>query len=458
MRNEQGSALLFAMVVTIILLFLGGALGLFSMVEQRQVQLAEADLQAYYLARSGADAVAQYIIDEHNDVDLSKIVGVGYSQDVPFGPDGTISVEIEETTSGFLIRSKGTVGVRERIVEHELLGVGSTVPRFEVKQAIVANGLGTSGSPAIHIHDQGHIFGNVITNTEADGSIKTTDGSINGDIFVGPGANLETVVSNLSKVTGTVYHMKIPVDYPSIHFPDIPDVGPRLGKFPPPESNEEINSDGYWEINSDGYWDTLETSDYLTLTIDLDFGVRNIVVRELRLKYGAIELKNVGETGQLRLFVEESIVNSSKNGRINISGEGSSRSSALSLYYYGTRQTPDTYFNMVGNLFSRTANVKLANNARIVGSVFSGGSIVEVMGSATTIDGIIYAPNAKVRVNNGANAGPVVGYAIEVSGSGSVTFSEDKAYDSTFPSDAFESDGNGGVPSGYSRGSWSSGS
>ena len=151
MRNEQGSALLFAMVVTIILLFLGGALGLFSMVEQRQVQLAEADLQAYYLARSGADAVAQYIIDEHNDVDLSKIVGVGYSQDVPFGPDGTISVEIEETTSGFLIRSKGTVGVRERIVEHELLGVGSTVPRFEVKQAIVANGLGTSGSPAVYI-------------------------------------------------------------------------------------------------------------------------------------------------------------------------------------------------------------------------------------------------------------------------------------------------------------------
>lgn len=450
MRNERGSALLFTIIVTFVLLFLGGALGLFSMVEQRQVQLAEADLQAYYLARSGADAVAQYIIDEHNDVDLSKIVGVGYSQDVPFGPDGTISVEIEETTSGFLVRSKGTVGVRERVVELELLGLGSTVRQFEVEQAIMARGLGSNGSPAIHIHDQGHIFGNVITNTEADGSIKTTDGSINGDIFVGPGAKLETVVSNLSKVTGTVDHMKIPVDYPSIHFPDIPDVGPRLGKFTTTESNKEIKSDGYW--------DTLETSDYLTLTIDLNYGVRNIVVRELRLKYGAIELKNVGETGQLRLFVEESIVNSSENGRINISGEGSSRSSALSLYYYGTRQTPDTYFNMVGNLFSRTANVKLANNARIVGSVFSGGSIVEVMGSATTIDGIIYAPNAKVRVNNGGNAGPVVGYAIEVSGSGSVTFSEDKAYDSTFPSDAFESDGNGGVPSGYSRGSWSSGS
>ena len=449
MRNEQGSALLFAMVVTIILLFLGGALGLFSMVEQRQVQLAEADLQAYYLARSGADAVAQYIIDEHNDVDLSKIVGVGYSQDVPFGPDGTISVEIEETTSGFLIRSKGTVGVRERIVEHELLGVGSTVPRFEVKQAIVANGLGTSGSPAVYIHNQGHIFGNVITNTEADGSINTTDGSINGDIFVGPGAKLETVVSNLSKVTGTVDHMKIPVDYPSIHFPDIPDVGLSKGDF---------FVDNNQTIKSDGYWKKLEGSDDLTLTIDLNFGVRTIVVEELNLRSGDIQLENVGENGQLRLFVKKSFSNLSGNGRINIQGEGSSRPNALLLYYYGTTQTSDLGLHMHGNFFSKTADVIIANNTRIVGNVFSDCSSVEIVGGSHAVDGIIYAPKAKIKVNNGAKAGPVVGYAIEVSGSGSVTFSEDKAYDSTFPSDAFESDGQGGAPSGYSRGRWCSGS
>ncbi len=51
-------------MVTFVLLFLGGASTLHSVTEIRQAQKEEYELQAYYLARSGADIVAQAIIND----------------------------------------------------------------------------------------------------------------------------------------------------------------------------------------------------------------------------------------------------------------------------------------------------------------------------------------------------------------------------------------------------------
>ncbi|HHU61521.1 MAG TPA: hypothetical protein GXZ55_06160, partial [Natronincola sp.] len=49
-RNEQGSALLLTIIITMILLVLGGALVSFSLMERGQVGRDEADLRAYYIA------------------------------------------------------------------------------------------------------------------------------------------------------------------------------------------------------------------------------------------------------------------------------------------------------------------------------------------------------------------------------------------------------------------------
>ena len=62
-KGEQGSALLLTIIVLVILLFLGGSLGLLAMVEGRMAQKEEASMQAFYLARSGADAIAQYMMN-----------------------------------------------------------------------------------------------------------------------------------------------------------------------------------------------------------------------------------------------------------------------------------------------------------------------------------------------------------------------------------------------------------
>ena len=71
-RNEQGSALLLTIIITMILLVLGGALVSFSLMERGQVGRDEADLRAYYIARSGADLVAQLVLENEDEYDDIK--------------------------------------------------------------------------------------------------------------------------------------------------------------------------------------------------------------------------------------------------------------------------------------------------------------------------------------------------------------------------------------------------
>ena len=70
-HNEQGSALLLTIIITMILLVLGGALASFSLIEKAR-WVDEGDLKAYYIARSGADLVAQAVLENEDDFEDIK--------------------------------------------------------------------------------------------------------------------------------------------------------------------------------------------------------------------------------------------------------------------------------------------------------------------------------------------------------------------------------------------------
>jgi type II secretory pathway pseudopilin PulG len=103
-KNEQGSALITVLLVMVVLMILGAALMNTSVAENRFATKNEDRLQAYYIARTGAQAVAEFII--HGDA--SDIIGKTSEPNTQIGGGNfTVSVEEDEEDNIYNIISIG---------------------------------------------------------------------------------------------------------------------------------------------------------------------------------------------------------------------------------------------------------------------------------------------------------------------------------------------------------------
>lgn len=66
-KNEKGATLPLVLMVMVVLMILGTILLFLSVTEARQVAREEKNMQAYYIARSGADAIAKHIINNKDE-------------------------------------------------------------------------------------------------------------------------------------------------------------------------------------------------------------------------------------------------------------------------------------------------------------------------------------------------------------------------------------------------------
>ena len=101
--NQKGSVLIYVLVVTVVLSILGVTVLNIATAETKQVVFQENQIKSFYAARSGADAVASYLIENidelntfiiHNESDrivdrlLMKIDGPAFSAEArEFGPN-----------------------------------------------------------------------------------------------------------------------------------------------------------------------------------------------------------------------------------------------------------------------------------------------------------------------------------------------------------------------------------
>jgi hypothetical protein len=69
-KNEAGAALPLVLVIVIGLSVFAFTLLMFSMNETKQVALDENQMKAHYIARSGAHALASYIIKNPDDIEM----------------------------------------------------------------------------------------------------------------------------------------------------------------------------------------------------------------------------------------------------------------------------------------------------------------------------------------------------------------------------------------------------
>ena len=129
LRNRNGSALAMVLIIFLALSVLGVAALRLSVSEINNTVRSETKLKSYYLARSGAHAVAEFMIDNpykeaNPELDAMHFInnsGMGWSETSNWNvgeTTGTISFKIEDLANNDkLLYAKGNVGGIEQIVK-----------------------------------------------------------------------------------------------------------------------------------------------------------------------------------------------------------------------------------------------------------------------------------------------------------------------------------------------------
>lgn len=410
--SERGSALLLTVVVVVVLLFLVGSLGVIAMVESRMAQREELAMQAYYLACSGADAVAQYIID--NPEKYGNIRENYPSKPVSFNrsADGHFTVKVTPATSKLLIESHSVIGDQQRVVlltleigllgyfTHAIVGLGETLD---------LKGLQLEGTIA---------------------------------------AYPDTDVTGYSKDV-----IRIPTgSFPEIVFPS--ERKPTRPASPPTANNLTI--DTALTAAREFYYDTISG----TLTINLSdedviIGVRKLDVSSIKINHSGVEKK-----GRVLLFVEEEFMSGGGAYALNWNETSMPDPRILTIYYSGIKEfaTKNDGQKINGNIVVEKAAVNL-NGGKVNGNFFTLGKSVALAGNPLQ-NSLIYAPNATVKITGTVQMGSLIAEQIVAGGDAKVIFpySEDSktGYVDTFPQGIFGEDYDFSTEeSGYKRGTWS---
>lgn len=389
--NERGAALVTVLIVMLIALILGMALLQTALSDITQAARQEKKTTAYYLARSGADAVASYLME--NPDELPAVIN--YGPDEVYLDNGKFVVTVTEQGETIMIESIGYCG------------------DFSDKVILTLNRSGPILDTAVFSLTTIKLEGSCRvdkcgTNSTAPDSV-TFEWStgVDGDLYIGPGGDPDTVIQGprgSAHVSNSICNLNEIRSYPLPPFPGFPTTLPFQGNF----------TAGWWpkppyQISEDGQYDELKVLS--ELIIDLGSGARHIRARELIVTGdGKITLR--GE-GTLYLYVDEKFT--FENGAtINNGGD----SNQVLLYYKGSNpvRVPDNT-KLYGSLYAEKADISFANGGSITGNVITAGSSVTLTGASSILVGTVYAPNADVVMMNGTKIyGSVIGKSFEARG------------------------------------------
>lgn len=150
--REKGSVLVLVMVSVVALFVLGTVLAGTGSTEIRETARQEYKMQAYYLARSGAEAVACCIIKEPEKAE--EITGQGFSDQVGLGR-GTFEVKVEQQGEQELLIT--SVGNCDRMKETVTL----TLVKTNVSVDVLFDRVIFSNSDLDISHTNAHAYGDV---------------------------------------------------------------------------------------------------------------------------------------------------------------------------------------------------------------------------------------------------------------------------------------------------------
>jgi hypothetical protein len=199
-KTNKGYALGLVLIVMAVLSILGAALLNISVSENKQVIYQEKSKQAYYMARSGADAMASYIIQNVSNPSLIQSV-------------------IDKTST-----HSGTGGIDSNNFKVKVTKIGSTLENLLINSTGIVNGVPDANVSLTLKHVVSPILNygiytnnNLTTPKNITGDIGSNsgvvgfNGSYSGNITLGPGATTSYAGP------GTVTHLSEPIPFPLIN-------------------------------------------------------------------------------------------------------------------------------------------------------------------------------------------------------------------------------------------------
>lgn len=442
--NQRGSVLIVVLIVAVTLALVGATLGSIAINDQRQAARQQRNNESFYLARSGAEAVASFLLS--NQELIKDYIG---QEDVVELGNGSFKVKVlEGPNNTILIESTGLVGKFSEKVTLSLIGgeTGAYLPIFDM--ALFTDG-------AINLERGAKIYGRVGTNTTAPNSVRLDNSSthlIFGDCYIGVGGNIGSVFPSYHRVDGNVSNLDEPRTYPMPAFPEFPTL--------PTRPNIKTNWDNASPlITEDGYYDTITIDQNYEVRIDVGDKdtIRRIRVRDFNGVQGRLLLE--GE-GKLQLYVDERF---HIKGYFNGGQNWGNPDQAIIFYksqsdfsLHGETQVYASLYAMYEN--PDNAKVQFTQGANLYGSVFTNASKVLINGGSNrNYVRVFYAPYADFELaNSGTVYGAVVAKTFQASGGVKIEYHPDvdKVWDAV-PEIGFEEDGSGSKKTGYTRGYWS---
>ncbi|SHI54579.1 hypothetical protein SAMN02745975_00121 [Geosporobacter subterraneus DSM 17957] len=458
--NNQGAIIPLSLMVFTVLIILTAATMSISIADNRYSIYQNNKMQAHYIARSGAETMAAYLIEKSyresftNMNNLLDDISNKTSNATSF-LDGNFTIKTVRKTVGSkekldIISTGNYRGVSDSVTVTLVVstesGGGAYNPSSE-ENALVA--LSEDSNIALELSSGAFIQGDVAINSTKENSIKFSGGSNynirNGSLYLKPGTDPKIVISTDRgstngeappeyKVPGVpngqwynnwafwkniengVKFSSMP-SYPSSKYPEpvFPSF-PNIDELPQP-ANPNFTTPWveslYYPITEDGYYNSIQPSSSRTITIDLAGGNRIIRVNNLNLTGGNIELKNVGENGKLFLYVDNSFALGSSRS-LNENGIPDN----VYIYYAGSQTVQiDGSSKFSGNLFVKNADINFTAGANMKGNIVTLGTYVNIAGGSSAHGMILYAPRALVNMSGSAQIkGSVIAETFKRSG------------------------------------------
>lgn len=378
-NDNRGSVFLNVVVVMAVLSILGLALISIGMADMAQAVRQEKTLEAFYVARSGADAVAAYLLRHPEDIDLFISQG---EEEVEI-EGNTFVVSVSRQGQDVVIDSTGHVGGQASKVSLSLITGGPVLD-----MAVFA-------LTSMEFASQSSVYGSAGTNSTQNSSVNfANQATVTGNFYTGAGSNPSKVVKDggIGNIQGSLMSLTAQRDYNLPDFPIFPSNLPQRG-------NLIVASQGTACIMQDGQYSKIELGSQSNLLIDVGSGERHIRVSQL-IASSQVNITVVG-SGKLILYVEQSFKLESQ-ASINKNGDPSK----VMLFYKGTSKmdlaSQSKYY---GSMYIEKAEFELSSQTYIAGSIISGGSKVNIssQGQISNSGGqVVFAPNAHVTLHSQA--------------------------------------------------------
>ncbi|OLS02741.1 DUF7305 domain-containing protein [Tissierella creatinophila] len=412
MKNRKGSTLILTLMVFVFLSILATATVSFMVSENNQSIAHKDKIEAYYIARSGAEAVEAAILsitDEKEKENLLKNLPKNVDiSGMDLKSNELLEVKVKQEDNIIVIESKGIVGkgseIVEKVMESTTESEGDVISNID--SVIFSN-----TNMVFESNTQNNITGNIGTNSLKNDTIKFTSGfNKNITIKIPFGADSSKIINKPSTnkdIPNIEYIEKR--NYPLYNFPQYPIDLLNKGII---KTNWD-NSNPI--INSSSYYDSIIVDQDYSLTIDANKSDVILRVKDFNVSQG--HLKILGHK-DVKIFIENFI---SLKGSFN--NENNNKN--VEIYYNGDKEMNimnETKIN--GSIYLKSADFNLGNGGSINGNIISGGKKISISGGTYIQDGLIYAPNAKLTLTAGGKInGAIICNDFNMSGGGSITYS-----------------------------------